>query len=105
MCIRDRHMAEVFRRWHTHPEVVNGRWPATVEQCFGLAPRYACLLYTSPLDMGAGVGLVLGDDLIGMFIAQHMAGEVRDHKADGGGCLLYTSLPAGDALRAAGPCH
>ena len=22
------HMAEVFRRWHTHPEVVNGRWPA-----------------------------------------------------------------------------
>jgi len=35
------HMAEVFRRWHTHPEVVNGRWPATVEQCFGLAPRYA----------------------------------------------------------------
>lgn len=35
------HMAEVFRRWHTHPEVVNGRWPATVEQCFGLAPQYA----------------------------------------------------------------
>ena len=34
-------MAEVFRRWHTHPEVVNGRWPATVEQCFGLAPQYA----------------------------------------------------------------
>lgn len=34
--------------------------------------------------MGAGVGLVLGDDLIGMFIAQHMAGEVGDHKADGG---------------------
>ena len=39
----------------------------------------------APLDMGAGVGLVLGDDLIGMFIAQHMAGEVGDHKADGGG--------------------
>ena len=38
----------------------------------------------APLDMGAGVGLVLGDDLIGMFIAQHMAGEVGDHKADGG---------------------
>ena len=35
------HMAEVFRHWHTHPEVVNGRWPATVEQCFGLAPQYA----------------------------------------------------------------
>ena len=39
----------------------------------------------APLDMGAGVGLVLGDDLIGMFIAQHMTGEVGDHKADGGG--------------------
>ena len=39
----------------------------------------------APLDMGTGVGLVLGDDLIGMFIAQHMAGEVGDHKADGGG--------------------
>lgn len=35
------HMAEVFRRWHTHPEVVNGRWPVTVEQCFGLTPQYA----------------------------------------------------------------
>lgn len=30
------HMAEVFRRWHTHPEVVNGRWPATVERASAL---------------------------------------------------------------------
>ncbi|WP_089920068.1 rhamnogalacturonan lyase [Lentzea albida] len=35
-----RHLAEVFRGWHTHPEVVGGRWPATLEQAFGLEPRY-----------------------------------------------------------------
>lgn len=45
--------------------------------------------------MGAGVGLVLGDDLIGMFIAQHMAGEVGDHKADGG--VLEAALSAEEA--------
>src|SRR4029450_1151469 len=34
------HVVEMFRQWHTHPEVVAGRWPATLEQAFGIAPRY-----------------------------------------------------------------
>ncbi|WP_306750530.1 rhamnogalacturonan lyase [Saccharothrix yanglingensis] len=35
------HLVEVFRGWHAHPEVVAGRWPATLERAFGLEPRYA----------------------------------------------------------------
>lgn len=34
------HIAELFRSWHTHPEVVAGHWPATLEECFGIEPRY-----------------------------------------------------------------
>ena len=34
------HMAEVFRTWHEHPEVKAGHWPRTLEECFGIAPRY-----------------------------------------------------------------
>ncbi|MFD5824635.1 rhamnogalacturonan lyase [Lentzea sp. NPDC060358] len=35
------HLVEVFRGWHAHPEVVAGHWPATLEQAFGIEPRYA----------------------------------------------------------------
>ena len=35
-----RHMAETFMAWHEHPEVVAGHWPQTLEECFGIAPRY-----------------------------------------------------------------
>ncbi|KOV90202.1 integrin [Nocardia sp. NRRL S-836] len=35
-----KHLVAVFRGWHEHPEVVSGRWPATLEQAFGLEPRY-----------------------------------------------------------------
>ncbi|MEJ3749534.1 rhamnogalacturonan lyase [Actinomycetes bacterium KLBMP 9797] len=35
------HLVGMFRGWHAHPEVVAGRWPATLEQAFGIAPRYA----------------------------------------------------------------
>jgi len=35
------HVVEMFRTWHRHPEVVAGRWPATLEAAFGIAPRYA----------------------------------------------------------------
>ncbi|XVV08776.1 rhamnogalacturonan lyase [Actinoplanes sp. CA-131856] len=34
------HLVDVFQGWHAHPEVVAGRWPATLEEAFGLAPRY-----------------------------------------------------------------
>ncbi|MDD6050535.1 MAG: rhamnogalacturonan lyase, partial [Clostridiales bacterium] len=36
-----RHMAEVFMGWRQHPEVVAKHWPATLEECFGIEPRYA----------------------------------------------------------------
>ncbi|MEV0201449.1 rhamnogalacturonan lyase [Nonomuraea sp. NPDC050691] len=31
------HVVGMFMKWHEHPEVVAGRWPATLEQAFGLA--------------------------------------------------------------------
>jgi hypothetical protein len=33
-------VVSMFQNWHRHPEVVSGRWPATLEQAFGIAPRY-----------------------------------------------------------------
>ncbi|WP_306214494.1 rhamnogalacturonan lyase [Actinoplanes sp. RD1] len=35
------HVVAMFQGWHRHPEVVAGRWPATLEQAFGIEPRYA----------------------------------------------------------------
>ncbi|GAA3339327.1 hypothetical protein GCM10020358_22720 [Amorphoplanes nipponensis] len=35
------HLVTVFQGWSAHPEVVAGRWPATLEAAFGIAPRYA----------------------------------------------------------------
>jgi len=34
------HMAENFLHWHEHPEVVKGRWPKTLEECFGIENKY-----------------------------------------------------------------
>lgn len=34
------HLAGVFEGWHEHPEVVAGRWPATIEEALGLEPQY-----------------------------------------------------------------
>jgi rhamnogalacturonan endolyase len=35
------HLVTMFQGWHRHPEVVAGRWPATLEQAFGIAPAYS----------------------------------------------------------------
>ncbi|MFM9327169.1 rhamnogalacturonan lyase, partial [Paenibacillaceae sp. P-15] len=35
------HVVEMFQSWHAHEEVVAGRWPATLEDCFGIAPQYS----------------------------------------------------------------
>ncbi|WP_305787244.1 rhamnogalacturonan lyase [Symbioplanes lichenis] len=35
------HVVSMFQGWQRHPEVVAGRWPATLEQAFGIEPRYA----------------------------------------------------------------
>ncbi len=36
-----RHLVEMFRGWHAHPEVAAGRWPATLEECWGMPVKYA----------------------------------------------------------------
>ncbi|MEQ4299970.1 rhamnogalacturonan lyase [Plantactinospora sp. B6F1] len=33
-------LVDLFLGWHRHPEVRAGRWPATLEQAFGIAPAY-----------------------------------------------------------------
>ncbi|SDK59999.1 hypothetical protein SAMN05421874_10920 [Nonomuraea maritima] len=35
------HVVEMFEGWHEHPEVRAGHWPATLEQAFGIEPRYS----------------------------------------------------------------
>ncbi|WP_231584175.1 rhamnogalacturonan lyase [Domibacillus indicus] len=34
------HVVNMFRNWHKHEEVVNGSWPKTLEESFGIKPRY-----------------------------------------------------------------
>jgi hypothetical protein len=34
------HLVRMFQSWSTHPEVVAGNWPATIEEALGTAPRY-----------------------------------------------------------------
>jgi len=34
------YIVDLFLRWHEHPEVMAGRWPATLEEAFGIAPAY-----------------------------------------------------------------
>jgi hypothetical protein len=34
------HMVKTFQGWTGHPEVKAGHWPATLEEAFGIAPKY-----------------------------------------------------------------
>jgi rhamnogalacturonan endolyase len=34
------HVVDIFQGWSSHPEVVAGHWPATVEQALGLEPSH-----------------------------------------------------------------
>ncbi len=34
------HVVEMFMGWQSHEEVVNGNWPATLEEAFGMAKQY-----------------------------------------------------------------
>lgn len=34
------HVVNMFMNWHRHEEVLNGNWPATLEESFGIEPRY-----------------------------------------------------------------
>ena len=44
------HMAEVFETWRDHPEVKTGRWPDTLEACFGIPQKYAYPLSRSDAE-------------------------------------------------------
>ncbi|MFC0215308.1 rhamnogalacturonan lyase [Paenibacillus chartarius] len=35
------HVVDMFMQWHRHEEVVSGRWPQTLEECFGLPKTYS----------------------------------------------------------------
>lgn len=35
------HLVTMLQGWSSHPEVVAGRWPSTVEAALGIAPQYA----------------------------------------------------------------
>lgn len=43
MCNADyyKHIVHMFMSWHSHEEVVTGRWPSTLEECFGVDRRYS----------------------------------------------------------------
>ncbi|CAM4486906.1 hypothetical protein FHS16_004882 [Paenibacillus endophyticus] len=34
------HVVDMFMDWHNHAEVINGNWPATLEESFGIAKQY-----------------------------------------------------------------
>lgn len=34
------HVVQMFRDWASYPEVTSGQWPATLEEAFGIEPRY-----------------------------------------------------------------
>jgi hypothetical protein len=34
------HVVKMFMEWHKHPEVLNGHWPKTLEECFGIEKKY-----------------------------------------------------------------
>jgi hypothetical protein len=44
------HLKDVFMNWHTHPEVLNGHWPATLEECFEIPRKYSYPLAESAAE-------------------------------------------------------
>jgi hypothetical protein len=36
-----KHLIQMFTEWHNHPEVIAGRWPKTLEECFGIPSTYS----------------------------------------------------------------
>jgi hypothetical protein len=35
------HVVKMFMNWDKHPEVLSGRWPKTLEECFGIPVQYS----------------------------------------------------------------
>jgi rhamnogalacturonan endolyase len=36
-----RHVVDMFMNWHEHEEVVNGNWPSSLEEAFGMEKKYS----------------------------------------------------------------
>ncbi|MDX8055708.1 rhamnogalacturonan lyase [Lentzea sp. BCCO 10_0798] len=61
-----KHLIAVFRGWHAHPEVVSGRWPATLEQAFGIEPRH-------PYPLSEQDAAALVDHFLDVYAPSHSA--------------------------------
>lgn len=48
-----KHLADIFKNWTNHSEVVKGNWPATLEECFGIEKKFSY-----PLNDGDAKDLV-----------------------------------------------
>jgi len=44
------HVVDMFKNWHKHEEVVNGNWPATLEESFGIEKQYDYPLSTEDAE-------------------------------------------------------
>ncbi|MCR5421363.1 MAG: rhamnogalacturonan lyase [Lachnospiraceae bacterium] len=44
------HLVKMFKGWSDHPEVVNGRWPKTLEECFGIEVKHEYPLSTESAE-------------------------------------------------------
>jgi rhamnogalacturonan endolyase len=87
------HVVEMFKGWHAHPEVVAGHWPATLEQAFGIEPRYTYPL--SDVDARA-----LADHFIDVYAPSR---STRNQLRNFAGFIVdgpeYLSVFAGDSGR------
>lgn len=85
-----RHLVKVFKNWNSHPEVVNGHWPATLEECFNIAPKY-----TYPLSEKDA------EELVEYFIESYAPGRsTRNHLENFEGFIFdgpeYLTMFGGD---------
>ena len=44
------HLIKMFLNWHIHPEVVKGRWPDSLEECFDMEKKYSYPLSKSAAE-------------------------------------------------------
>lgn len=65
------YMAERFRNWQNHEEVVKGHWPQTLEECFGIEKRYEY-----PLTKEAS------EELADYFIREYAPGRSEKNELD-----------------------
>lgn len=70
-----KHIVSVFMRWHSHEEVVAGRWPSTLEECFGIEQRYD---YPLSRGMRNGSPITSSMCMLPVGVAATICGHSRD---------------------------